>query len=55
MQHSSTSAPYSREALEALSQVLAVHESLIWMDPATNQLGVKNASGEYLDKQILED
>jgi len=42
--------PYSKKALEELSKILQVHRSLIWVDPVTNSIAVKQvfdrASGE---------
>jgi len=55
MQQSPAAMPYSKEALEALSQVLAVHQSLIWMDPSTNQLSVKRIPDTDLSEQRIED
>jgi len=55
MQNIPAAMPYSKEALEALSQVLATHQSLIWVDPSTNQLGVKQIVEDEVAEQIAED
>ncbi|NCN83196.1 MAG: hypothetical protein GW947_04515 [Candidatus Pacebacteria bacterium] len=55
MQQSPATMPYSRESLEALSRVLAVHQSLLWIDPTTNQLSVKQIADESVSERVTED
>ncbi|MDA1079932.1 MAG: hypothetical protein O2840_04580 [bacterium] len=55
MQQNPATMPYSRASLEALSQVLATHQSLIWVDPSTNQLAVKQIVEDEVGEQIAED
>lgn len=33
--------PYSREALESLAATLKIHRSLVWLDPVSNRISVK--------------
>jgi hypothetical protein len=36
--------PYSRKALRILADSLKVHQSMIWLDPVTNKISVKQLS-----------
>ncbi|MEX0896203.1 MAG: hypothetical protein WDZ94_04720 [Patescibacteria group bacterium] len=38
---SSTPITYSSKALKALRDTLVLHQGIVWIDPATNQLAVK--------------
>jgi hypothetical protein len=38
--------PYSRKALKALAQTLKMHRALIWLDPVTNAISLKELSLE---------
>lgn len=50
---SSTVTMYSSKALKALRDTLALHQGIVWIDPATNQLAVKriNPAVEAVDQE----
>ena len=33
--------PYSRKALQTLADTLKIHRSMVWLDPVTNSIGIK--------------
>lgn len=41
--------PYSKKTLEALAHVLKLHRSLVWLDPATNSIGIKQFNQELAE------
>jgi hypothetical protein len=45
MSADNASMPYSRKNLEALASVLKIHRALVWIDPATNNISVKQLGG----------
>ena len=36
--------PYSRKALEALAESLKIHRSMVWIDPLSNRISIKQIS-----------
>lgn len=47
--------PYSEESLEALSRVLAAHQTSLWINPETNQLSAKQVVAEEVIERVVED
>ncbi|MBP7700787.1 hypothetical protein KA111_01855 [Candidatus Woesebacteria bacterium] len=33
--------PYSRKALETLAETLKIHRSMVWLDPVSNKITIK--------------
>lgn len=33
--------PYSRKALQTLADTLKIHRSMVWLDPVTNRITIK--------------
>jgi len=45
--------PYSRKALEILAATLKIHRSMVWLDPVTSRISIKqfDLSDKELDAQ----
>lgn len=46
--------PYSRKALEILAETLKIHRSMVWLDPVTNRISIKqfDLSDKDLDAKL---
>lgn len=42
--------PYSRKALETLAETLKIHRSMVWLDPVTNRISIKQF--DLQDKEL---
>ncbi|MBU0974991.1 hypothetical protein KKD03_04805 [Patescibacteria group bacterium] len=41
--------PYSRKALELLAETLKIHRSMVWLDPVTGRISIKQFDLEDKD------
>jgi hypothetical protein len=42
--------PYSRKALKALAETLKMHRALVWLDPVTNSINLKQLNLESVQE-----
>ncbi len=47
-----TALPYSRKAIQILADSLNVHQSMIWLDPVTNKISVKQLSSKEREVRL---
>lgn len=45
--------PYSIKALKALEETLKLHQSMVWINPATNTMSVKRIKDSTEDHQPI--
>lgn len=54
MKAGTTALPYSRKALQSLADNLKIHRSMLWLDPVTNSISIKQFDSQ--DRQLnLQD
>lgn len=54
MQIGETSLPYSRKSLEALAATLKIHRSMVWLDPVTGNINIKQVNPLKLREQAAK-
>lgn len=49
----SSALPYSKKALKSLEELLKVHQSMLWVDPVSNTLSVKQSPESIVAESVL--
>jgi hypothetical protein len=54
MKAGNSALPYTKKSLEALAQTLKIHRAMVWLDPATNSIGIKQFTPQQGETNVKE-